>query len=148
MTTLLTIYGFTLLLAFISGGYDSVLDTLVSEPQYNASKIAKFKNQKWWNWFISGGNKWKNGDIKQGEKFFGSSTFLSWVTDAFHMFKALLIVTIFAIPALIIISIPLVNIDVADFQWWYYTNTFICPLIAYACCWGLGFEVTKKFLKA
>jgi hypothetical protein len=148
MIFILTILSITLLLAFIAGGYDSVLDTLVSDIQYKASKLANMPNQQWWNWFISGGNKWKNGDIKQGEKFFGSSTFLSWLTDAFHMFKALLIVTIFAIPALIIISIPLVNIDFSDFQWWYYTNTFICALIAYASCWGLGFEVTKKFLKA
>ena len=28
--------------------------------------------------------KWKNGDPAQGEKFFGSSTFLAWTQDPYH----------------------------------------------------------------
>ena len=153
MTTLLTIYSITLLLSFIAGGYNSVLDTLVSAPQYMASKLSNFKNQQWWNWFLSGGNKWKNGhDSTNGEIFFGSSTFLSFVTDAFHFFKALMIVTLCAMPSLIIISIPqiiieLSYIDFGYFQWYYYSTTFIVALIVYASMWGFGFEITKRLLK-
>jgi hypothetical protein len=153
MTTILTIYFITLLLAFIAGGYDSLLDTLVSKPQFDNSKLSNMPNQNWWNWFISGGNKWKNGhDSTNGEKFFGSSTFLSFITDAFHMFKALMIVTIFAIPSLIIICLPeitneLSQIDFSNFQWYYYSTTFIVALIVYASCWGISFEITKKLLK-
>lgn len=40
---------------------------------------------------ISWVNKWKNGDHLQGEKFFGSSTFLVWTTDLWHLAKTIML---------------------------------------------------------
>lgn len=45
------------------------------------------KKQNWWNPNISWKNKYKNNDPTQGPKFFGSTTFLVWLTDAWHFSK-------------------------------------------------------------
>ena len=41
----------------------------------------------WWNKNNSSKYKYKNGDSKQGPKFFGSTTFLVWTTDGWHFFQ-------------------------------------------------------------
>jgi len=48
-----------------------------------------FYNQKpmFWNPRMSWKNKWKNGDEKQGEKFWGSSRWFVMFTDAWHLFQ-------------------------------------------------------------
>lgn len=51
--------------------------------------ISEGKWSGWWNKNDSWKNKWKNGDPEQGEKFFGSSTFLVWLTDGWHLFQAI-----------------------------------------------------------
>lgn len=48
----------------------------------------------WWNFNISWQNKYKNLDPSQGPRFFGSTTFLVWTTDAWHFFKAMHILMI------------------------------------------------------
>jgi hypothetical protein len=47
-----------------------------------------FKNmdENFWNPVKSGGNKWKNGDRSQGEKFLFSSTILVTFTEGWHIF--------------------------------------------------------------
>lgn len=56
-----------------------------------------FFNEKWTrlnqftNPYTSAKNKWKNGDKAQGEKFFGSSTFLVWTTDFWHCAKTIML---------------------------------------------------------
>lgn len=50
---------------------------------------------QWWNKNYSWRNKWKNGDPEQGEKFFGSSTFLVWLTDGWHFFQMLFLNSLF-----------------------------------------------------
>jgi hypothetical protein len=41
----------------------------------------------WWNLRTGWTNKWKNGNPDDGEKFFGSSTFLVWLTDGWHFWQ-------------------------------------------------------------
>lgn len=56
------------------------------------------KNMKIRNWFdpnISWQSKWKNGCPSQGEAFFGSSTFMVWVTDGWHFIQKLYLTVIF-----------------------------------------------------
>lgn len=38
-----------------------------------------------WDKAKSSSNKWKGGNPDRGEKFFGSSTFLVWLTDPWHL---------------------------------------------------------------
>lgn len=51
--------------------------------------------------------KWKNRDPKQGERFFGSSTFLVWLTDGEHLFqfiKQLIIAVMITLMAFLVIT--------------------------------------------
>lgn len=62
---------------------------------YSTSIFRKW-NQRFWNPVVSWHNKWKNnGTSKDGEKFPGSSTFLVWTTDAWHLSKMLYLSCIF-----------------------------------------------------
>ncbi len=49
----------------------------------------------WWNPDESWKLKWKNGDHLQGERFFGSSTFLVFLTDGWHFFQHLFLMFLF-----------------------------------------------------
>lgn len=46
-------------------------------------------NPQWWWPRLSTNNKYKNGDPAQGPKFFGSTTFLVWTTDKYHLNRML-----------------------------------------------------------
>ncbi len=85
----------SILFAIIAGLSKSLQDICSESNFYNSKLITKFNfNPDFWYKSISSKNKWKNGDIKQGEKFFGSSTFLVWLTDFWHFSKALMILFI------------------------------------------------------
>jgi len=65
---------------------NAVMDTLAFKY-----KISIFKNfnPDFWNASISWRNKYKNNIYSQGPKFFGSTTFLVFVTDGWHLFQFL-----------------------------------------------------------
>lgn len=44
----------------------------------------------WWNPKESWKYKWKNGNKAEGEKFWLSSTWLVWTTDAWHLMKSIM----------------------------------------------------------
>ena len=50
----------------------------------------KFYKKTFWIKDLSWQNKWKNGDKKQGEKFWLSSTFFVAQTDAWHLFGTIM----------------------------------------------------------
>lgn len=75
-----------------TGFFNACMD--VSRYRWDTSIFRFFKNKQWFNPSLSQKNKWKNGDIKQGEKFFGTSTFLVWLTDFWHFSKMLMILFI------------------------------------------------------
>jgi len=70
------------ILLFISGFAKAVMD--LSEE----GKI-KFKPSRYWIKAMSSPNKWKDGDPRKGEKFFGSSRWFVAQTDAWHLFGVL-----------------------------------------------------------
>ena len=78
----------SIILLMLSGFFNSIMDVI--RYRWNKS-IFNGINDKWMNPSISWKNKWKNGDINQGEKFFGSSTFLVFLTDFWHFAKSLMI---------------------------------------------------------
>jgi len=75
-----------------AGIWNAVMDVL--KTRYNTSIFSKWKNQTWLKPSLSWRNKWKDGDRSKGEKFFGSSTFLVWLTDFWHLAKMLMLVGI------------------------------------------------------
>ncbi len=63
----------------LAGAFDGVADGL--DHHYD-------KPDKFWNPDISQNNKYRNGDPKQGRAFPGSTTWLVWTTDGWHMMRA------------------------------------------------------------
>ena len=63
-------------------------------------------------------NKYKNRDYKQGRRFFGSTTFLVWLTDGWHLFKCAVLLC-FCIA--IVFYKPLTNplLDIFIFYTWF-----------------------------
>ena len=88
-------------LLFISGFAKAVMD--LSEE----GKI-KFKPSRYWIKSMSAPNKWKDGDPRKGEKFFGSSRWFVSLTDAWHVFGFVFRVS-YAIAFLAIGSLALYN---------------------------------------
>lgn len=67
--------------SILSGICKAVMD-LSEESKIKGNPLFWHKNKSWQN-------KWKNGDKKQGEKFWLSSTFFVAQTDAWHLFGVL-----------------------------------------------------------
>ena len=82
----------SILLMIFAGFWNSVMDVL--KTRYNTSIFASWKHQTWLKPSLSWRNKWKNGDKSKGEKFFGASTFLVWLTDFWHLAKMLMLLGI------------------------------------------------------
>ena len=85
---------FIVVTIFIFGISKAICD--VSECCFNNSKLAKL-NPLFWDKHKSWKNKWKGGVAANGEKFFGSSTFLVWITDAWHLFNMLSYLSLFIV---------------------------------------------------
>jgi hypothetical protein len=77
-----------ILAAIINAAMDTINARYFTSVFYNP-KCPKFN--QFTNPATSWQNKWKNGDRTQGEKFFGSSTFLVWTTDFWHLAKTIML---------------------------------------------------------
>jgi hypothetical protein len=101
----------------------------VLTTRYDVSIFGNFSNQLFWDWRISWRNKWKNGDILQGEKFLFASTIFVFLSDAWHLFKALMLL-------FIILSI-----------YFYVPIIGIFDISLFFIVWGITFEFFyNKFL--
>ena len=98
---LITLIISSVVLTIVSGFSKAVMD--LSEE----GKI-KFKPSRYWIKAMSSPNKWKNGDPRKGEKFFGSSRWFVSLTDAWHVFGYIFRVS-YAIAFLAIGSLVLYN---------------------------------------
>lgn len=95
------------LLACVSNSIMDVLST-----RYDVSIFRNFSNQLFYDWRISWRNKWKDGDKSKGEKFLFASTIFVFLTDAWHLYKALMLMFLilsiyFYVPIFGILDIPL-----------------------------------------
>lgn len=66
----------------VSAGISKAVCDLSEEGKLKGNPLFWHKNEAW-------KNKWKNGDKKQGEKFFGSSKWFVMFTDGWHLFGVL-----------------------------------------------------------
>ena len=98
---LITLIISSVVLTIVSGFSKAVMD--LSEE----GKI-KFKPSRYWIKSMSSPNKWKDGDPRKGEKFFGSSRWFVSLTDAWHVFGYIFRVS-YAIAFLAIGSLVLYN---------------------------------------
>lgn len=72
-------------------------------------KLGNIPSQRFWNPALSWMNKYKDGDIEKGEKFFGSSTVFVSFTDAWHLFG---MINSFLICAPIVLYSPITPIKI------------------------------------
>lgn len=101
---------------------------------FDKSIFSNFKNQTFWNPYMSWVNKWKNNDPTQGPKFFGSTTFLVFLTDSWHLFKMLFLSSIIG---------SIMTFQESIFQ-------VLSPWIVlsiYPIVWGVVFELGLKVFK-
>ena len=79
-------YIVVIILAILAGVSEAVMDKI----NFHFEKsVFKRLNPLFWDSSVSWKNKWKDGDKSKGERFFGSSTFLVFVTDGWHLFKVI-----------------------------------------------------------
>jgi len=108
--------------------------------EYSNSIFSNF-NPTFWNPSQSYVNKWKNGNKADGEKFFGSSTFLVFLTDSWHLFKmiflSLLFMTIVISAAKGILFFKLFTNPILN---------YILIYILYTIIWGIVFEISEYLL--
>ena len=119
----------SLILVILAAFCNSVMDVL--STRYYVSIFGNFKNRQFWDWNMSWRNKWQWGEKENGEKFFLSSTILSFLTDGWHLFKAFM---------LLFMSLAIVT----------YKPIFgYFDIILFSMTWGIVFEVcyTKILLK-
>lgn len=84
----------TIIFIIMGGIFNAIMDVITHK--FNQSIFSKIKNDKiikFINPNISWKNKWKNDEPKNGELFFGSSTFLVMFTDLWHLSKFLMIIS-------------------------------------------------------
>ena len=121
----------TLILIALAGICNAIMDVL--KTKYNNSIFLNWRNQTWFKPSLSWRNKWRNGDPSQGPKFFGSTTFLVFLTDFWHLSKFCM---------LMLISLALVFRE-PMFAW--YIDFFI-----YYCTFTIIFEIfySKVLIKS
>jgi hypothetical protein len=106
---------------------NAVMDILAFKYKYS---IFSSWNPNYWNPSISWRNKYKNRKVSNGPAFFGSTTFLVFTTDAWHLFQ-------FFSNSFIVVSIILTVHVYCTPTWWQNIVLFIVFKIA----WGAPFEL-------
>ena len=121
-----------MILVLAAGVAEAGMDTL-SHHYY--SSIFSMKNDNFWNPAYSWTNKYKNNDPHAGSKFFGSTTFLVWLTDGWHMFKFIRNLLLWM--AIVFVVYPCPNVT------WVIVAAVISRIL-----YGIAFETAyKKLLK-
>ena len=119
-----------------AGLCNGVMDSLQFHyPQTVFSDAKRFEPQ-FWNPAESWKNKYRNGDPRQGEKFFGSSTALVFVTDAWHLFKFLML-KFFILAA--VVFLPFTR--KLGHEWWQVWLYNTLGFVALHLCFQAGFKL-------
>lgn len=118
------------ILAGLADGTRDVLSFRYSRSVFpqGAGEQVLGAGEVFWNPAISWRNKWKNGDPAQGERFWGSSTFLVWTTDAWHLLQFIML-TAFQLA----IALPVIRL--LQLRWWW----VLIAIIPLKLAFSLGF---------
>jgi len=113
----------------------AVMQTLIFHYEVSVFKNAKRFRRTFWDPNYSYVNKFKNNSPNQPfiPKFFGSTTFLVWTTDAWHLLDKIFLTLLFAS----VYFYPFPNNDLI---------LFIDLLVGYVI-FTISFEVTWRLLK-
>jgi len=121
----------SLLLMLIAGSFNGVMDTLAHHHS-----ISIFKNRSPYSFFgkQSWVRKYKENNYELGPRFLGSTTFLVFLTDGWHLFQFLMKL---AIVGSVVTYNPIwymgtwVPIDIAS----------LLAIVGYYGFWGMGFTL-------
>lgn len=125
-------------LVILSALFDGLADSCISESEYERGLLSYLGFNK--NYFVrelSWKNKWKDGDKEKGERFFGSSTFLVWLTDGWHLLKFLRNRSIQLCISILITAHYSYNI-------WF---VFVCIGILYGISFELFYSKLRQWIK-
>ena len=122
----------TIPFALFAGMCDGFSQTLYSHYYAFENKFPE-ANSQYWDPHESWKNKYLNGDPAQGEKFLGSTTFLVFSTDAFHLMRTLN-------------KINLVTLGALEFSekrpFWNY----VIDIVVYSAVYSAGFTLTYEVI--
>lgn len=77
-----------IILAILAYGISAIAEAAMDKIQFKFyESVFCHMNHNFWNPEISWQNKWEQGDPKFGPRYWGSSTFLVWTTDGWHLMK-------------------------------------------------------------
>ena len=105
---------------------NAIMDTLAFK--YKRS-IFKNLNSQYWNPAKSWRNKYKNKMVFNGPAFIGSTTVLSFLTDAWHLFQ-------FLSNSFLALSVVIIYHETVNQNLWYSLGLFIILKVI----WGTVFE--------
>lgn len=103
---------------------DAIQDVITFKYEYS---VFRNLDPMYFNPAVSWRNKYKDGNPVNGERFFGSTTFLVWLTDFWHLLK------------FIKMNCVWVAISVLCGIWWVYLIGMILH--------GVVFEITYRLAK-
>ena len=114
---------------FFSGAADGIAETIKFHPDAFFATHPN-ANRQFWDGRISWENKYRNGDPAQGRAYIGSTTWLAWTTDGYHLTRTTGNVFLFG------------SITVSIFEkrrkWWTYPIEFVAGGLARSA----GFHAT------
>jgi hypothetical protein len=121
-----------ILLTTLSGAFDGTAEAI----KFHYPKIDQKLNlnDAFWNPAVSWKNKYKNQDPAQGPAYFGSTTFLCWTTDGYHLMRM----------GRNISMMTAITIKLGDKQKWY---VYIIQGIIYYVAYTTGFNISYELLK-
>lgn len=117
----------------IAGIFDGTAET-VKFHYSSFKKMFPDANDQFWDEDISWSNKYSNNNKANGPAFFGSTTFLVWTTDGYHLMRTLRNANI-----MVAITIDFCN---EKKRWYYYVIDAIVCYIAY----NVGFTISYDLI--
>jgi hypothetical protein len=126
-----------IILLFTASISKAIMDVICFK--YHISVFSKLKHNYWFNPDSSWRNKYKDNDPKKGAAFFGSTTFLSWTTDAWHFFQMIMLSS-FQISIILCIN----KIFLSELCFWHVFVSDMIIFIAIKFFTGVVFEIFWK----
>ena len=116
---------------FVSGVADGTSEVLRYHYEGFKNRFPDARDT-FWQPSQSWPNKWKNGDPTQGPAYFGSTTFLVWTTDGFHLCR-----TIRNVHMIAALAIPIGY----NKKWYFYIVDAIVYYISYTAGFTLSYDL-------
>lgn len=118
---------------FVAGAMEGTAETL-KWHYHKFERVHPNANADYFDPSRSWVNKYQNGDPLQGPKHFGSTTFLVWTTDGYHLARTM--------RSTLILSAILTAPDLKGQRWWVY----LAKAAMYTAAYTAGFHLTYTLI--